>query len=172
MAEPCPGRPVPRAWLCTLVRVLVLGPGGAGKSTSALGLAAATGAEWIEIDKLFWQPGLRPLSVQDWVGLQEATFAGDGWIADGDLGPYDAVGVRLGLADAVVVLDVQLWRCAWRSLRRSRERLDYWRWLLTWRRRWRPRLLEAAACPPGVELFVVRTAAEQLRVVERLASSG
>ena len=105
-------------------------------------------------------------------GAAGSHFAGDGWIADGDLGPYDAVGVRLGLADAVVVLDVAVWRCAWRSLRRSREHLDYWRWLLSWHRRWRPRLLEAVAAHPDVELFVVKTAVEQRLLVERLASSG
>ena len=30
-----------------------------------------------------------------------------------------------------MLLDVPSWRCVWRSLRRSRERGDYWVWLLT-----------------------------------------
>ena len=88
------------------MRVVVLGPGGSGKSTFARQLAAATEAVWIEIDRLFWQPGLTPLTAQKWEALQEDTFRGDNWIADGDLGPYDALDVRLRHADAVVLLDV------------------------------------------------------------------
>jgi len=41
----------------TVMRVAVLGRGGAGTSTFARWLTA-TGAEWIGIDKLFLQPGL------------------------------------------------------------------------------------------------------------------
>ena len=111
------------------IRVLVVGPGGAGKSTFARQLAATTGASWIEIDKMFWRAGLTPLAAKEW----EA---------------------RLQLADTVLLLDVPLWRRVWRSLRRSRERMGYWAWLLSWRRRYRPRLLEAVAACPSVELFV------------------
>jgi adenylate kinase family enzyme len=154
------------------VRVVVLGPGGAGKSTFSRQLAAATGAEWIEIDALFWQPGLTPLTLPEWQALQERTFRGDGWIADGDLGPHDAVEIRLRHADAVVLLDVPLWRCVWRTLRRSRERRDYWMWVATWRRRWRPLLLEVIARHPDAHLLIVRNAADQQRAFERLASSA
>ena len=136
------------------IRVLVVGPGGAGKSTFARQLAATTGASWIEIDKMFWRAGLTPLAAKEWEALQEETFGGDGWIADGDLGPFDALSARLQLADTVLLFDVPLWRCVWRSLRRSRERMGYWAWLLSWRRRYRPRLLEAVAACPSVELFV------------------
>ena len=38
-------------------------------------------------------------------------------------------------ADTVLILDFSLTRCAWRALRRSRERADFWWWLLTWRHR-------------------------------------
>jgi hypothetical protein len=54
---------------------------------------------------------------------------------DGDLGPYDVLEPRLGAADMVIVLDFSLLRCAWRSIRRSHERLDYWRSLFRYRRR-------------------------------------
>jgi adenylate kinase family enzyme len=153
------------------VRIVVLGPGGAGKSTFSRQLAAATGAAWVEIDKIFWRPDLKPLPVQDWEVLQEETFKGEDWIADGDLGPYDAVDVRLRHADAVVLLDVPLWRCVWRSIRRSRERIDYWKWLLTWHRRWRPMLLRAIATQHDVELLIVRSAADERKVLERFSSS-
>ena len=58
------------------MRVVVSGPGGAGKSTFALRLAERTGAEWVEIDKLFWQPGLTPLAIPEWERRQVEIFRG------------------------------------------------------------------------------------------------
>jgi hypothetical protein len=77
---------------------------------------------------------------------------------DGDLGPYDVPGVRLRAADTVVFLDFSPARCAWRVIRRSRERADFWRWLLAYRRRSRPLLLQAIAeYAAGAEIHVLRT---------------
>jgi hypothetical protein len=76
---------------------------------------------------------------------------------DGDLGPYDALEERLRMADTIVVLDFSLLRCAWRTLRRSRERRDYWRWVLLWRRRSRPILLRSIALhAPRARLHILR----------------
>jgi hypothetical protein len=47
---------------------------------------------------------------------------------DGDFGPYDVLDVRLQAADTVVFLDFSPARCAWRAVRRSRERADFWWW--------------------------------------------
>jgi hypothetical protein len=43
------------------------------------------------------------------------------------------------------MLDFPLLRCAWRAMRRSRECSDFWRWLLTYRSRSRPVILQAIA---------------------------
>ncbi len=64
---------------------------------------------------------------------------------DGDLGPYDAVQVRLRRADTVILLDFSLLRCAWHAITRSRERADFWRWLVAYRRKYLPLLLQAFA---------------------------
>lgn len=79
------------------------------------------------------------------------------WIMDGDLGPFDVLSPRLGAADTIFLLNFALWRCAWRSLRRGRERSDYWKWVLSYRRRYLPLIrqqIERDA--PGVELRVMR----------------
>jgi hypothetical protein len=69
--------------------------------------------------------------------------ASEQWIMDGDLGPYDVVEVRLRIADTIIVLDFSLPRCLWRALRRSRERADFWHWLITYRHRSCPQLRNA-----------------------------
>jgi hypothetical protein len=68
---------------------------------------------------------------------------------DGDLGPYDVLDVRMQAADTIVFLDFSPVRCAWRAIRRSPERADFWRWLLTYRRRSRPLIRQAIAAHAG-----------------------
>ena len=144
--------------LTQVERVVVLGRGGAGKSTFARHLARLTGLPVIELDRHFWSEDLSPLSVEGWVDVQERLATGDRWIMDGDLGPYDAPAARLRRADTVVIFDLSLWRCAWRAARRSRERADFWWWVLAWRWRSRGRLLDAvAAHAPQADLRILRT---------------
>jgi hypothetical protein len=69
--------------------------------------------------------------------------AKEGRIMDGDLGPYDAVEVRLRAADTIILLDFSFIRCAWRAVRRSRERADFWRWLAAYRFHSLPILIQA-----------------------------
>jgi len=112
-------------------RVIVVGPGAAGKSTLAVRLT---------------------------------------WIMDGDLGPYDVIDVRLHAADTVVFLDFSLLRCAWRAIRRSRERADFWWWLLSYRRRSRPLLVRAIAVHAGdADVHVLRTPRAVRRFVAGIA---
>jgi len=124
-------------------RVLILGPGASGKSTLAARLGELTDLPVIELDKVFWQPGLLPTPRDQWVELQQKLVDEDQWIIDGDLGPYDAVEARLRAADTIILLDFWFVRCAWRALRRSRERADFWLWLLRYRRKSRPLHIDA-----------------------------
>lgn len=77
---------------------------------------------------------------------------------DGDLGPYDDLPMRLAAADTVMVLDFSLLRCAWEAARRSREREDFWHWLICCRRRSRPLVLDAIARhAPNADVYVLRS---------------
>ena len=129
----------------TMKRVVILGRGGAGKSTLAVRLGEITGFPVIELDKVFWRPGLVATPREQRAEIQRRLIGEERWIMDGDLGLYDTVEVRLGAADTIIVLDFSLVRCAWRVVRRSRERADFWRWLLLYRRQSRPLLMEAIA---------------------------
>jgi nicotinamide riboside kinase len=126
-------------------RVVILGRGASGKSTLAKRLGEITGLPVIELDKVFWRAGLVATPRDQWAVVQAKLVAEDEWIMDGDLGPYDAVEVRLRAADTVILLDFSLIRCAWRAVRRSRERADFWRWLLAYRFQSRPTLMRAIA---------------------------
>jgi hypothetical protein len=139
-------------------RVVILGRGGAGKSTAAIRLGRITGLPVIELDKQFWRPDLSATPPQQSRQAQQDPAAASRWITDGDLGSRDAPGTRLGRADTVLVLDFSLARCAWRAVRRSRERADFWWWLLTWRRHSRPAVLQAVATyAPTADLRILHT---------------
>jgi len=139
-------------------RVVILGRGGAGKSVLARRLSELTGLPAIELDGLFWQPGPAPTPAEVWVARHRELVAGERWIIDGDLGPYDAgLASRLAAADTIIVLDFGFARCAWRTLRRGRERTEYWRWVWSYRRASLPRLRMAiAAHLPRVQVHVLR----------------
>jgi adenylate kinase family enzyme len=155
--------------MAPMKRIVVLGRGASGKSVFARALSDATGIPCIELDKVFWSSDLEPRSLDDWRDGQTDLVVGDAWILDGDLGPYDAPEIRLARADTVVVFDVNLATCAWRALRRSRERLDFWWWFVTWRRRYRPALMHAIAVnAPAADLFIIRNDRDRERILSAM----
>lgn len=140
---------------------MILGRGGAGKSVLARELGALTGIPVVELDSVFWRPGSSATPAVEWVAKQRDLIAGEAWILDGDLGPYDSgLGARLAAADTIIVLDFSLLRCTWRTLRRGREQADYWRWVWSYRRRYLPHLrLAIAAHLPRAQAHVLRSPA-------------
>lgn len=125
----------------------------------------------IELDKLFWRPGLAPTPREEWAAIQRQLAAEESWIMDGDLGSYDVLNVRLQAADAMVFLDFSPVRCAWRAIRRSPERADFWKGLLLYRRRSRPVLRQAIAAHAGdADVYVLPTPRAVGRFVAKIAS--
>jgi cytidylate kinase len=150
-------------------RVLIFGRGGSGKSTLATKLGEIIGLPTLELDKIFWQAGLQPMPHDVWVNTQQKLIKREGWIIDGDLGLYDAMEVRLAAADTIILLDFSLLRCAWRALRRGRERSDFWRWLLMYRRRSLPELKQALSkFAPHAKLHVMKNPRELQRFIAEL----
>jgi len=139
-------------------RVLVLGRGGAGKSTLARAVGSVTGLPVHELDKHFWQQELLPLDPEAWRATQQHLAAGPAWVMDGDLGPYDVLEVRVARADTILVLDYGFATCAWRAARRSRERRDFWLWVWHYRRRHLPAVLRTLSVhAPSANLHRLRS---------------
>ena len=138
-------------------RLLVLGCGGSGKSTLAAQLGELTGLPVIHLDRLFWLPGWKHHSREDFQQILSAELAKDQWIMDGDYN--HTLSERLKWCDAVVLLDYPGTVCAAGVIKRQLqyrgktrasmtegcpERLDpeFVRWVLTYRRKVRPRHME------------------------------
>jgi adenylate kinase family enzyme len=97
--------------------VLVIGSGGAGKSTVARRIAAATGLPLVHLDRLYWHPGWVATPDAEWERVVRDVVAGERWVIDGNYG--GTLALRLAAADTVVFLDVPRIRCVMRVLRRG-----------------------------------------------------
>lgn len=151
-------------------RVVILGRGASGKSTLAKRLGKITGLPVVELDKVFWQRGLVATPRDEWVGVQDLLVEKQRWIIEGDLGPFDVVETRLRAAETVILLDFSLMRCAWQAIRRSRERADFWWWVVAYRWQNRPALLKAIAdYAPNAELHVFGSPRAVKQFLDKLA---
>jgi adenylate kinase family enzyme len=88
-------------------RVLVLGPGGAGKSVLAREIAGITGLQLVHLDREFWEPGWVKPERDEWLAKIDDLLGGDAWIADGT--HVDTLDYRLAKADGVIVLEYSRW---------------------------------------------------------------
>jgi adenylate kinase family enzyme len=141
-----------------IVRIVVVGTSGAGKTTLAKAIAATLAIPHIELDAMEWGPGWTPLSSADPDALVRrvaAATAADAWVVDGNYGPVRALVWRR--ATHLVWLDYDRPVIMMRVIRRSLVRVVFrtelwsgnverWRHLLrpshpirwawsTWRRR-------------------------------------
>lgn len=140
------------------MRVLIVGSGGAGKSTLAVKLGQILDLPVIHLDKLYWQP--------NWVEPHKGKFRqmvaelaqADNWIIDGNYS--STIEVRAAAADTIIFLDFSRWLCLWRWAGRviknrgtvrpdmgegCAEHWDFemFRWLWTYPRKGRLKMLDA-----------------------------
>ncbi|MDX6269738.1 MAG: hypothetical protein QOD28_961 [Acidobacteriota bacterium] len=138
-------------------KVLVIGSGGAGKSTFARRLGEIIKVEVIHLDALYWNPGWVETDKAEWA-LKVAELARrDAWVMDGNYsGTLD---LRLAACDTLIFLDTARWLCLWRVLKRRvmyrgrsrpdmaagcREQFDweFARWVWDYPNKQRPKMLE------------------------------
>ena len=166
-------------------RILVIGSGGAGKTTVAKEIAARLGLPLIHLDRLFWSPGWVPAPDEEWDRTIARLAAQDQWVMDGNYGRTQAA--RLAACDTVVFLDLPPWLCLWRVTRRwwryrGRSRPDlpegcdeqvnfefFW-WIATFRRRRRPGILaRLAELRPDKTVVVLRSTRDVERFLAGLS---
>ena len=98
-------------------RVMIIGCGGAGKTTLSRQLAEKTGLPLVHLDQIFWSPG-------NWNHLEKEEFdeiliremEKDSWILDGNYNR--TMPMRLDRCDTVIYLDYSRFTCIWGWLRR------------------------------------------------------
>ena len=90
-------------------RVVIIGCGGAGKSTLARSLGEKTGLPVIHLDKLFWKPGWVEMPKEEFDQLLRQEMAKEKWIMDGNFNR--TMPQRIERCDTVIYLDVSRYAC-------------------------------------------------------------
>lgn len=159
-------------------RILIIGSGGAGKTTFARTLASRTGLPLTHLDQLFWHPGWVPTPDDEWDRLIAQLIARDAWILDGNYGR--TLPMRLEAADTVIFLDLPPLVCMWRIFRRQLryfgrirpdsapgcpERLswEFVAWVWTYRRRRRPGIMRRLDAVRATKRIVVLRSDNEVR---------
>jgi adenylate kinase family enzyme len=171
-------------------RVLVIGPGGAGKSTLAARIAERTGLPLIHLDACYWRAGWVETPAAEWDAAVARLTAGEAWVMDGNYG--GTLDARLSACDTVIFLDLPRLVCLWgivsRWLRwRGRTRPDmtagcpermtweFVRWVWTYPAERRPKVLarlRALEARGEKRVLVVRSRREARRLPARLAQES
>lgn len=90
-------------------RVIIIGCGGAGKSTLAQKLGEKTGLPVIHLDKLFWKPGWVEMPREEFDALLREEIKKEQWIMDGNFNR--TMPERLARCDTVIYLDFSRIAC-------------------------------------------------------------
>lgn len=97
-------------------RIVIIGCGGAGKSTLARQLGEKLDIPVVHLDKLFWRPGWVQVSREEFDKLHREALAREKWILDGN---FDrTMEERIQRSDTVIYLDFSRFACLMGVLKR------------------------------------------------------
>lgn len=90
-------------------RIMIIGCGGAGKSTLARQLGEKLGLPVVHLDQLFWRPGWVNVSREEFDSLHREALAQERWIMDGN---FDrTMDERIKRCDTAIYLDFSRFAC-------------------------------------------------------------
>lgn len=155
-------------------RILIIGNGGAGKSTLARALGEKLGLPVVHLDKLWWLPDWVTRSPEEFDALLENELAAPEWIIDGNY--LRTLPERLRFADLCIFLDYPADVCLSGAYARAEEykgrtrpdmtdgceeRVDaeFETWIASFDKDVRPRIIELAESS-GVPFSVFRSREE------------
>jgi adenylate kinase family enzyme len=98
-------------------KILIIGSGGAGKSTLAARLGEATGIEVVHLDRLHWKPNWTGTPKDEWREIVRQQLEKNEWIIDGNFG--GTMEMRLRACDTVIFLDFPRRVCLYRAVKRA-----------------------------------------------------
>ena len=104
-----------------MMRIAILGAGGAGKSWLAGELGRRLSIAPVHLDALYYDAAWRPIPAQEWTQIQQKLVKPERWIMDGNY--QSTAQIRLRAADTIIFLDTpthrRLLRLVARRLRRT-----------------------------------------------------
>ena len=90
-------------------RILIIGCGGAGKSTLARQLGEKLDIPVVHLDKLYWRPGWVHVSPEEFDVLLDDVLKKEAWIMDGNFN--NTIPKRIAYCDTIIYLDFSRFAC-------------------------------------------------------------
>lgn len=167
---------------------MIIGSGGAGKSTLARQLGEILELPVIHLDAEYWNAGWQPTSNPEWRETVQRLVQQEAWIMDGNYsGTMD---LRLPIADTVIFLNFPRLLCLWRVVKRrwqydGKTRPDmaencpeqlnweFIHWIWTYPARRRAEILaKLNQLGPDQNVFILRSPAQVRQFVQTLENKG
>ncbi len=169
-------------------RVMIIGSGGAGKSTLAKQLGEKLNLPVHHLDTFFWNPGWVSATEEELMEAQNKFVYDDKWIFDGN---YSAtMDIRMQRADTVIFLDLSKYLCTFRVIKRRfqyhnktrpdmgegcEEKIDleFIKWVYNYPRDKKPKTLERLAkLPAETKVFILKSPKEVKQFLESIEASA
>ena len=164
-------------------RIVIIGCGGAGKSTLARQLGEKLGLPVVHLDKLFWKPGWVQVSQEEFDVLHRMELAKDRWIMDGNFNR--TMPERIAQCDTIIYLDFSRFACLRGVLKRvlttygtvrpdmgegCPERIDweFLKWVWNFNKNKRQRYYQLLNEVPHAETIVLRNRRAVMRFLDSL----
>lgn len=97
-------------------KVIIIGCGGAGKSTLARKLGKILNIKVYHLDAMYWKPGWEMTAKDEWIKLIQQVIEEDSWLMDGNYG--STIDIRAQAADSIIFLDYSTTRCLYGIFKR------------------------------------------------------
>ena len=97
-------------------RIIIIGCGGAGKSTLARKLGEVLDLPVVHLDKLFWKPGWVEMEREEFDALLQVELQKEKWIMDGNFNR--TMPERMKRCDTIIYLDFSRFACLMGVLKR------------------------------------------------------
>lgn len=97
-------------------KIMIIGPGGAGKSTLAREISKKLGLPVYHLDVYFWKPGWVESPDAEWQATQKQMIKNEQWIMDGNY--EESLEIRLEACDTVIFLNFSRAICFYRVYKR------------------------------------------------------
>ena len=165
-------------------RIILVGCGGAGKSTLARAMGERTCLPVVHLDQIFWRENWQSIPREEFDQLLQVELEKPRWIIDGDYGR--TLPLRLKYCDTAIFLDYPRWQCVAGVLKRiisshgrtrpdmaqgCKERFDweFLTWVWNWRKNKRQGILEAFAQAEGVRIIILKSRREGRKFLKNLS---